>query len=124
MFLIELIQKYPAPTVDDVPPTIPAFRSGIDGSQNTSGTIDLTATASDNVGVAAMRYAVDGRWQPEITTTPFQFLLDTTHLPNGYHWAQAYARDAQNNVSVSEIIGFIVNNSGVLSVPTTAAATP
>jgi len=121
VFLIELNQKYQVPAVDDVPPSVPVFPVGLDGSQNISGTISLTATASDNVGVAAMRYSVDGKWQPEITTTPFQFLLDTTQLPDGYHWAQAYARDPQNNVSVSNIIGFMVNNTGALSIPTAAA---
>jgi hypothetical protein len=125
VFLIELNQKYAVPSVDDVPPTVPAFRAGIDGSENISGTIDLTATASDNVGLAAMRYSVDGKWQPEVTTAPFQFLLDTAQLPDGYHWAQAYARDAQNNVSVSKIIGFMVKNSGSLSLPSaTAPVTP
>jgi hypothetical protein len=123
VFLIELNQKYAVPAVDDVPPTVPVFQAGIDGSQNISGTIDLTATASDNVGLAAMRYAVDGRWQPEITTAPFQFLLDTTQLPNGYHWAQAYAHDAQNNVSVSNIIGFMVKNGGNLSAPSATLPT-
>jgi hypothetical protein len=53
---------------------------------------------------------VDGTWQPEITTSPFTFLLDTTQLSNGYHRAQAYARDAQNNISLSNVIGFIVIN--------------
>jgi hypothetical protein len=124
VFLIELNQKYQVPTVDGVSPSIPVFPVGIDGSQNISGTISLAATASDDVGVAAMRYAVDGKWQPEVTTSPFTFLLDTAQLPNGYHWAQAYARDAQNNVSVSEIIGFMVNNTGGVSIPTAAAATP
>jgi hypothetical protein len=124
VFLIELNQKYQVPTVDGVSPSIPVFPLGIDGSQNISGTISLAATASDDVGVAAMRYAVDGKWQPEVTTSPFTFLLDTAQLPNGYHWAQAYARDAQNNVSVSEIIGFMVNNTGGVSIPTAAAATP
>jgi hypothetical protein len=121
VFLVELNQKYQVPVVDSVPPTIPVFPPGIDGNQNISGTITLTATASDNVGVAAMRYAVDGNWQPEVTTSPFTFLLDTTQLSNGYHWIQAYARDAQNNVSVSNIIDFIVNNTGGLSIPTGAA---
>jgi hypothetical protein len=70
-----------------------------------------------------MRYSVDGKWQPEITTLPFQFLLDTTQLPNGYHQVQAYARDAQNNVSVSNIIGFMVKNSGSPSLPSATVPT-
>jgi len=110
VFLIELNQKYPVPTVDQIPPTIPVFPTGIDGSQTISGSINLTAASSDNVGVAAMRYAVDGNWRPEITTAPFTFVLDTTQLSNGVHSAQAYARDAQNNVSVSNLINFVVNN--------------
>ena len=123
VFLIELNQKYQVPAVDDVPPSVPVFPVGLDGSQNISGTIDLTATASDNVGVAAMRYAVDGEWQPEVTTSPFTFLLDTAQLPNGYHLVEAYARDAQNNVSVSNIISFMVKNSGSPSLPSATVPT-
>jgi hypothetical protein len=110
MFLVELSQKYPVPVVDSIPPTVPVFPPGIDGNQNVSRNIDLTATSSDNVGVVAMRYAVDGTWQPEVTTAPFTFTLDTTTLTSGYHNVEAYARDAQNNVSISPLIGFIVNN--------------
>jgi hypothetical protein len=112
VFLIELNQTYQAAAVDAVPPTTPLFPPGINGSQNISGIVNLTATASDNVGIAAMRYAVDGGWQPEITKSPFLFLLNTTQLQNGYHLVQAYARDAQNNVTLSTVIGFIVNNRG------------
>lgn len=108
VFLVELNQRYPVPTVDSEPPATPVFIPGIDGS-TVLGTINLTATSSDNVGVVAMRYAVDGNWQPEITTAPFTFFLDTATLSNGYHVAQAYARDAQNNVSVSNLIGFMVS---------------
>jgi Big-like domain-containing protein len=110
VFLIELNQNYPVQPVDGIPPTIPVFPPGIDGNQNISGIINLTALATDNVGVVAMRYAVDGSWQPEVTTAPFTFLLDTTQLSNGYHWIEAYARDAQNNVTLSNIIGFNVNS--------------
>ena len=108
MFLVELNQRYPVPAVDSVPPTAPLFPPGIDGASKISGTINLTATSSDNVGVAAMRYAVDGNWRPEITSPPFTFTLDTTTLANGYHTVFAYARDAQNNVSLSKTIGFVV----------------
>jgi hypothetical protein len=110
VFLIELNQKYPVRAVDAVPPTVPLFPPGIDGSQNISGILNLTAAATDNVGIAAMRYAVDGKWQPEIVTGPFTFLLDTRQLSNSYHIVQAYARDAQNNVTLSKVIGFVVKN--------------
>ena len=110
IFLVELNQRYSAAPVDTTPPGAPLFPAGIDGNGNISGTINLTATSSDNVGVVAMRYAVDGNWRPEIIGPPFTFTLDTTSLSNGYHLVAAYARDAQNNVSLSKIIGFVVNN--------------
>ncbi len=109
VFLVELNQRYSAAAVDSAPPAPPLFPAGIDGS-NISGTINLTASSSDNVGVAAMRYALDGIWQPEIIGLPFTFSLDTTRLSNGYHTVVAFARDAQNNVSLSKVLGFVVNN--------------
>jgi hypothetical protein len=54
-----------------------------------------------------MRYAPDRNWEPEITTSPFTYLLDTTKLTDGYYNFYVYARDAQNNVAVTTA-GFVV----------------
>ena len=122
VFLVELNQLYPASPVDSIPPAKPLLLdTTIDGSENIFGTINLTAVAIDNVGVVAMRYAVDGTWGPEITTAPFAFFLDTTTITNGYHWVEVYARDAQNNISTN-IVNFVVRNS--VAPKSTAAVAP
>jgi hypothetical protein len=107
VFLVDLDQKYPAAAVDSTPPSTPVFL-GVPNGATVSGIINLTVASSDNAGVAAMRYAVDGAWQGEITGAPFTFFLDTSTLTTGYHTARAYARDAQNNVTLSNVLGFVV----------------
>ena len=112
VFLVELDQKYPAaPVADTVPPSKPIFLN-VAPSATVSGIVDFTAAASDNVGVVAMNYRMGVNLQgPEITTAPFTFKLDTTKLTDGQHIIQAIARDAQYNVSVSDLLVFYVNNT-------------
>jgi uncharacterized protein (TIGR03437 family) len=112
VFLVELDQKYPAsPVADTVPPSKPVFLH-VTSNATVGGVVDLTAAATDNVGVAAMNYRMGTNLQgPEITTAPYTFQLDTTKLANGQYTIQAIARDAQYNVSVSDPVVFYVNNS-------------
>lgn len=84
------------------------------GNATVSGTISLTAQANDNVGVAGVRFLVDGN--PiglEVATAPFQISLDTTTLINGTHSITAIARDAAGNSTTSSAITVAVDNSPV-----------
>jgi hypothetical protein len=78
VFLVELNQQYPVPAVDSVPPSAPVLPTGI-AAETLSGIVNATAVSTDNVGVVAMRYAIDGTWQPKLPP-PFTYVLDTTKL--------------------------------------------
>jgi hypothetical protein len=90
---------------DTTPPTVSASESG------TSGTITLSATASDNVGVAKVEFYVDGALKATDTSSPYSVTLDSTTLANGSHSLVAKAYDAANNVGTSSTVSFSVSNA-------------
>ncbi|HEX6708342.1 MAG TPA: PQQ-dependent sugar dehydrogenase [Albitalea sp.] len=86
-------------TSDTTPPTValtaPAkFASGL------AGTISLSATASDNVGVQSVEFQVDGMAAGAAdTSSPYSVSFDTNKLASGQHVVRARARDAAGNLS-------------------------
>jgi Zn-dependent metalloprotease len=90
---------------DTTAPTASASESG------TSGTITLSATASDNVGVTKVEFYVDGALKGSDTTSPYSMTLNSTTLANGSHSLVAKAYDAANNVGSSAAVSFSVSNS-------------
>ena len=84
---------------DMQPPNI-ALTSPADLAQNLVGTLSLTATASDNVGVIGVEFQVDGQTVgSEVTSAPYSVTVDSTVYAFGQHIIRARARDAAGNVS-------------------------
>ena len=84
---------------DMQPPNI-ALTSPADLAQNLVGTLSLTATASDNVGVIGVEFQVDGQTVgSEVTSAPYSVTVDSTVYASGQHIIRARARDAVGNVS-------------------------
>jgi hypothetical protein len=77
-----------------------------------SGTaLSVTATASDNVGVAGVQFRIDGsNIGTEDTTAPYSYTWDTTLATNALHTWTAVARDAAGNTTTSAGISVTVNN--------------
>ncbi len=90
---------------DTTPPTVSASESG------TSGTITMSATASDNVGVTKVEFYVDGVLKSTDTTSPYSATLNSTSLTNGSHALTAKAYDAAGNVATSSAVNFSINNA-------------
>ena len=77
-----------------------------------SGQTTLQATATDNVGVAGVRFQVDGQnVGVEDTAAPYTVAWDTLLSPNGSHQITAIARDAAGNIATTSIT-VTVNNGG------------
>jgi len=84
---------------DTQPPSI-ALTSPADLAQNLGGTLSLTATASDNVGVVGVEFQVDGQTVgSEVTSAPYSVTVNSTVYASGQHIIRARARDAAGNVS-------------------------
>ncbi len=83
----------PGSTPDTAPPSV-SITGPAPGSSH-SGTITVTASASDDVGVLGVQFRVDGAdVGTEDTVAPFSYAWDTRTLTNGSHSLTAVARDA------------------------------
>ena len=94
---------------DTTPPTVTltAPANGV----TVSNTVSLTATASDNVGVAGVKFFVNGTQLADVTSTPYSYTWDSTSISNGACKICAQARDAANNISWSGTNTVTVNNT-------------
>src|SRR5439155_7969853 len=80
-------------------------------SSSVSGTITVSATASDNVGVAGVQFTLDnGNMGSELTAGPYTLTWNTTAVPNGSHTLSVVARDAAGNTATSDVVAVTVNN--------------
>ena len=106
-------------TVNNAPPpdtTLPnvSIASPANGA-TVSGTITLTASASDNVGVAGVQFFLDSLDNPlgaEDTSAPYQGSWNTAAVSNGQHVIAAVARDAAGNRTTSSTVTITVSNGG------------
>ncbi len=81
---------------DTTPPTV-SITAPANGA-TVSGTINVSADASDDVGVAGVQFLLDGTaLGAEDTAAPYSVALDTTKIANGSHTLAATARDAAGN---------------------------
>ena len=74
------------------------------------GTIQVTATASDNVGVARVELWIDGALHSSDASSPYAFAWDTTTASNASHSLATKAYDAAGNAGTSASISVTVNN--------------
>src|SRR5439155_13114028 len=96
------------PPPDPTPPSlrITSPRSG----ETVSGRTTVTATASDNVGVAQVEF-FDGTTSLGVdTTAPYTISWNTTPASNGSHTLTAVARDAAGNTATSAGVTVTVSN--------------
>lgn len=90
-----------APTVSVTAPT--------QGSTVSGSAVALTASASDDVGIAGVTFRVDGAVVgSEDTSSPFTVNWDSTATTSGSHTVYAVARDTTNNYATSSTITFTV----------------
>lgn len=68
----------------------------------TSGTISISATASDDTGVVGVQFRVDGQaLGAEDTAPPYAVTWNTAYATSGTHSLTAVARDAAGNQTIS-----------------------
>jgi glucose/arabinose dehydrogenase len=95
---------------DTTPPTV-AITAPTSGGR-VSGIYNVTADASDDVGVANVRFQVDGvdTGQPD-TTAPYALAWDSRTVANGAHLLTARATDAAGNTKLSAAVAVNVANT-------------
>ncbi len=106
---------------DTTPPTV-SITSPSNGA-TVSGTVTISATASDNVGVARVEFLVDGVVLSSDTTSPYTASWSTTTATNGSHALTARAFDAASNQATSAAVGVTVSNAAPDTTPPTVSIT-
>ena len=78
-----------------------------------SGTVTITAAATDNVGVTKVEIFVDGALRTTDTVSPYTWSWNTTTFANSSHTITAKAYDAAGNMKQAANVTVTVNNSTV-----------
>lgn len=95
-------------TPDTTPPTV-SITAPADGA-TVSGTVSVTANASDDVGVSKVEFYLDGALASTDTASPYAWSWNTTTAANGAHALTAKAWDAANNNTTSPAVNVTVSN--------------
>ena len=95
---------------DGNPPTT-SITSPANGA-TVSGTVNVTANASDDVGVTRVDLYADGSLVGSDTSSPYAIAWNTTTASNGGHSLQTRAVDAAGNVGSSATVNVTVSNGG------------
>jgi glucose/arabinose dehydrogenase/peptidoglycan/xylan/chitin deacetylase (PgdA/CDA1 family) len=96
----------PDTTAPAISITLPAANA------TTSGVTTITASSSDNVGVAGVRFYIDNvLFGTEDVVAPYQIDWNTASTSNGSHQLTAVARDNAGNLATSSIVLVQVNNA-------------
>jgi Concanavalin A-like lectin/glucanases superfamily/Domain of unknown function (DUF1929)/Bacterial Ig domain len=99
----------PPPPTDTTPPSV-SISAPATGA-TVSGTVNVTAAASDNVGVAGVQFRLDGaNLGSEDTALPYSTSWNTSGVANGSHDLTAVARDAAGNTTTSAKVTVTVQN--------------
>jgi hypothetical protein len=99
----------------DTTPPVVSLTSPSPGA-TVSGPVTITASATDNVGVAGVQILLDNvALGAEVTTLPYSLSWDSTTVTNGVHTLSARARDAAGNTTLAAGVTVTVSNSGASS---------
>ena len=103
-------------TIDKDPPSVTITNPT--GGSTVFGSIDVDASATDDVGVVRVEFFVDGNLVNTDTNAPFGFVLDTTTLTDGSHTILARAFDAEGKTGTDTITVNVNNTNPPLESPT------
>jgi alpha-mannosidase len=112
------------PVVSDTTVPAVALTSPAEGAV-VSGTVAVSAQASDDVGVAGVQFLLDGsNLGAEDTVVPYAVQWDSRSAPNGSHVLSAVARDPAGNRQTAPNVAVVVTNDTTPpTVPTNLTAT-
>ena len=97
-------------TKDTTAPTVTLTSPA--GGAKVSGTVAVTATASDNVSVARVQFQLDNaNVGAADAASPYVFSWDSTKTANGAHTLRAIATDSAGNSTTSASVSVTVDNT-------------
>lgn len=105
---------------ESLPPTV-SLTSPLNNAA-ASGTVSVTAGATDNVGVTKVEFYVNGALQATDTTTPYLYSWNTSALAAGSYTLMGKAYDAAGNAGQSGTVTVTVVND--TTAPTVSLTAP
>jgi hypothetical protein len=115
------VYLYGSSTRDTTPPTV-TLSAPANGATVSGSSVTVSATASDNVGVAGVQFRLDGaNLGSTVTASPYRLTWNTTLTANGTHTLSAVAYDTAGNQATASI-SVTVNNP--LPAPTVTLTAP
>ena len=94
------------------------------GGATVSGSVTVTATATDDVAVKSVQFMLDGaNIGAPVTASPYSMVWNTSSVTNSAHRLTAVARDTADNTAVSPDVAVTVNNADT-TLPIVAISTP
>src|SRR5437899_3466048 len=106
---------------DVTPPTV-SLTAPVTGV-TASGTVMVSASATDNVGVVGVQFKLDGvNLGAEDTTNTYSISWNSTLVANGTHTLTAVARDAAGNLTTSAPVSATVANDTIPPVISSVSA--
>ncbi len=105
--------EYTGTVVTDTPPTVSI--TSPTGGQRITGTVDLSATASDDKAVTRVDFLVDGNVEGSVISAPFIYSLDSTAFADGSHTVTARATDSIGQVTTSNAVSITTSNTTIIT---------
>jgi hypothetical protein len=104
---------------NDATAPVVALTSPAGGS--VSGTVTLAATATDDIGIAGVRFLIDGSvLGQEDTSAPYEATWVTSGVGNGEHTLTAVARDAAGRETTASTVVTVANDTTAPAVAITS----
>src|SRR5262249_60388823 len=108
----------------DTPPPTTSITAPASGA-TVSGTVNVTASASDNVGVTRVEFYVDGALASTDTTSPYSFSWATSGYANGSsHGLSSNAYDAAGNAGAHATATATAHHSAAAHTPPFGPTSP
>lgn len=95
---------------DAVKPTLTITSPAMNAT--VAGTLNVTATATDNISVSKVEFSVDGALKSTDTTSPYAAAIPTASLAAGQHNITVTAYDSAGNTTEKSVTVTINNISG------------
>src|SRR3989475_10392550 len=96
---------------DVTPPTV-SMTAPANGATDSGTAVTVSASASDNVGVAGVQVKLDGvNLGADVTVLPYSVSWSTALGADGAHTIAAVARDAASNTATSAAVSVTVDNT-------------
>jgi hypothetical protein len=106
---VTVVSSGPPPPPDTIPPTV-AITNPV-ANQTVSGTIPVSATATDDTAVTSVQFFLNGQaLGGSVTTSPYAISWNTTTVTNGSYTLTALATDTANLTTLSSPVAVTVQN--------------